>query len=165
MEGLTPRYFVVRVHGLDENFATPITSLPCPILTDLPTLCLRTGSFSLRSCRASVILHGLAKCIIALDDMVRAIEHIISCERIAGPVNVLASEPVSNKEFAKVLGKILGRPVFLKIPEFILRLAMGEIAEAILAGDTRLKPDKLLATGFRFQFPDIETALRHELSK
>ena len=103
-------------------------------------------------------------CFIALDDMIRAIEHIMNCDQIAGPVNVLAPEPVANKEFAMVLGKMLHRPVFLRVPAFILRLAMGEIAEAIVAGDSPLKPEKLLATGFQFHFPDIESAIRHELS-
>lgn len=104
-------------------------------------------------------------CFAALDDTVRAIEHIMLCEQIVGPVNVLAPELVTNEEFARTLGRILHRPVFLKIPGFMLRLAMGGIAEAILAGDTHLKPEKLLASGFRFDFPDIESALRHELSQ
>ncbi len=103
-------------------------------------------------------------CFIARDDMIRAIEHIMTCDQIVGPVNVLAPEPVTNEEFAKVLGNILHRPVLLRIPAFILRLAMGEIAEAIVAGDSRLKPEKLQATGFHFDFPDIESAMRHELS-
>ena len=85
-------------------------------------------------------------------------------EKIVGHVNVLAPELVTNEEFARTLGRILRRPVFLKIPAFVLRLAMGEVAEAILAGDTRLKPEKLLASGFHFDFPDLESALRHELS-
>jgi hypothetical protein len=102
-------------------------------------------------------------CFVALDDMIRAIEHIMTCDQIVGPVNVLAPEPVTNKEFARVLGRILHRPVLLRIPGFILRLAMGEIAEAIVAGDSPLKPEKLQATGFHFDFPDIESAIRHEL--
>ncbi len=102
-------------------------------------------------------------CFITRDDMIRAIEHIMVCEQIVGPVNVLAPEVVSNREFAKTLGRILHRPVFLRIPAFVLRVAMGEVAEAILAGDTRLRPDKLLATGFRFESPDIDSSLRHEL--
>ena len=103
-------------------------------------------------------------CFIALDDMIRAIEHIMNCDQIVGPVNVLAPEPVTNEEFARALGKILHRPVLLRIPAFILRLAMGEIAEAIVAGDSRLKPEKLQATGFHFNYPDIESAIRYELS-
>jgi uncharacterized protein (TIGR01777 family) len=103
-------------------------------------------------------------CFVARDDMIRAIDHIMVCDQIVGPVNVLTPEPVTQEEFARVLGRILHRPVFLKIPGFILRLAMGEVADAILAGDAHLQPEKLQATGFHFDFPDIEGALRHELS-
>ena len=102
-------------------------------------------------------------CFIALDDMVRAIEHIIDCEELAGPVNVLAPEPVTNREFARALAGILRRPTFLRVPRWLLRLAMGEVADAILEGDANLRPAKLTATGFRFLYPDITSALRHEL--
>jgi uncharacterized protein len=102
-------------------------------------------------------------CFVALDDMIRAIRHITVCEQLVGPVNVLAPEPVTNREFARTLGKILHRPVLVRVPAFLLRWAMGEVAEAILAGDSPLKPEKLLASGFRFDFPDIAGALRHEL--
>jgi uncharacterized protein (TIGR01777 family) len=104
-------------------------------------------------------------CFVALDDMVRAIEHIVACESLAGPVNVLAPAPATNREFARTLGEILHRPVLLRVPAFALRWAMGEVADAILAGDSWLKPDKLLASGFRFDFPDAASAIRHELSR
>ncbi len=104
-------------------------------------------------------------CFIARDDLIRAIEHIMACEQIVGPVNLLAPEPVTNEEFAKTLARVLHRPVFVRLPAFILRFVMGEVADAILAGDARLKPEKLLATGFRFDYPDLEGALRHELSQ
>lgn len=103
-------------------------------------------------------------CFISRDDLIRAIEHIIAHEEITGPVNVLAPEPVSNRDFAMTLGRILRRPVFVRIPAWLLRLAMGEVAEAILAGDTLLRPGKLLASGFRFDHADLDGALRHELS-
>ncbi len=104
-------------------------------------------------------------CFIAVDDAIRVIEHIMLCEEIAGPVNVLAPQPVTNAEFARALGRIVRRRVFLKISVFVLRLAVGEIAKAIAAGDTRRKPEKLVASGFCFEYPDLESALRHELSQ
>jgi hypothetical protein len=104
-------------------------------------------------------------CFIALDDMVRAIEHIINREELAGPVNVLAPKPVTNAEFAGALAKVLGRPTFLRVPGWLLRLAMGEVADAILEGDADLRPAKLTATGFQFLYPDLTSALRHELSR
>ncbi len=104
-------------------------------------------------------------CFISRDDLIRAIEHIIVSERLAGPVNVLAPEPVTNREFARTLGRVLHRPVFVRLPGFVLKLAMGGVAEAILAGDANLRPAKLLASGFRFDHPDLESALRHELAQ
>jgi uncharacterized protein (TIGR01777 family) len=102
-------------------------------------------------------------CFIARDDMVRAIEHIIEHEELTGPVNVLTPAPVTNAEFARTLARLLGRPRFLRVPGWLLRLAMGEVADAILEGDADLRPAKLTATGFQFLYPDITSALTHEL--
>jgi uncharacterized protein (TIGR01777 family) len=104
-------------------------------------------------------------CFVALDDLVRAIHHIAAIDELVGPVNVLAPEVVTNREFAKTLGRILHRPVLLRVPAFLLRWAMGEVAEAIVGGDSPLKPEKLLASGFRFDHPDVASAIRHELSR
>jgi uncharacterized protein (TIGR01777 family) len=73
-------------------------------------------------------------CFIARDDLIRAIEHIMACDQIVGPVNGLAPAPVTNEESARTLGRIPHRPAFLMVPAFILRLVMGEVAEAILGG-------------------------------
>jgi len=102
-------------------------------------------------------------CFVALDDMVRAIEHIVDHTELSGPVNVLAPEPVTNAEFAHALAGVLHRPMFLRVPRWVLRLAMGEVADAICEGDANLRPAKLTATGFQFLCPDIRSALRHEL--
>ena len=103
-------------------------------------------------------------CFIARDDMVRAIQHIIDHNELCGPVNVLAPQPVSNAEFASILSRVVHRPRFLRIPGPMLRLAMGEVADALLEGDANLRPKKLIASGFEFHWPDLESALRHELS-
>ena len=103
-------------------------------------------------------------CFVALDDMVRAVEHIVDHEELAGPVNVLAPQPVTNAEFARALASLLHRPAFLRLPRWVLRLAMGEVADAICEGDANLRPAKLTETGFQFLCPDISSALKHELS-
>ena len=103
-------------------------------------------------------------CFIARDDMVRAIQHIIDHNELCGPVNMSAPQPVSNAEFARILSHVVRRPRFLRVPGSILRLAMGEVADALLEGDANLRPKKLLASGFEFHWPDLESALRHELS-
>jgi uncharacterized protein (TIGR01777 family) len=104
-------------------------------------------------------------CFVALDDLVRAIEHIIDREDLVGPVNVLTPTPVTNAEFVRALATVLRRPAFLRLPRWVLHLAMGEVADAILEGDADLRPAKLTATGFQFLYPDITSALRHELSR
>ena len=103
-------------------------------------------------------------CFVARDDMVRAIEFIMAHEQLSGPVNVLTPEPVTNAEFARTLSRVLQKPRFLRLPGPLLRLAMGEVADAIMEGDANLRPVKLAASGFVFLYPDLESALRHELS-
>ena len=75
-----------------------------------------------------------------------------------------APEPLTNAQFAKVLGGVLGRPSWLPVPAFALKLALGEVASMVLAGQ-RAKPKKLLAMGFTFRFPDAESALRDLLGQ
>ncbi len=103
-------------------------------------------------------------CFVARDDMVRAIAYIVDHPELAGPVNVLTPEPVTNAEFARILARVLGRPTFLRIPGWLLRAAMGEVADSVLEGDANLRPAKLTAAGFAFLYPDLESALRHELA-
>ncbi len=103
-------------------------------------------------------------CFVARDDMVRAIAFIIDHPELTGPVNVVTPEPVTNAEFARALAKVLGRPRFLRVPGWLLRAAMGEVADSVLEGDANLRPAKLSAAGFEFLYPDIESALRHELA-
>ena len=99
---------------------------------------------------------------IALDDVVGAIRHLLECFDLAGPVNVAAPAPVTNAEFTKALGRVLGRPTVLPVPTMALRVALGEMADAVLAS-ARVRPERLLATGYRFRFPELDGALRHVL--
>ncbi len=97
-------------------------------------------------------------------DEVGAIRFLIENERAHGPFNLCAPQPLTNAEFARVLGKVLGRPSWLRVPGFVLRLALGEVASMVLEGQKAL-PKKLLDLGFRFRFPDAESALRDLLGK
>ena len=99
---------------------------------------------------------------IALDDLVAVIQHLLDRGDLAGPVNADSPSPVTNAELTKTLGRVLGRPTILPVPAFALRLALGEMAETLLAS-TRMRPQRLLDTGFRFRFPELEGALRHLL--
>ena len=100
---------------------------------------------------------------IALDDALGAIEHALTDESLAGPVNVVAPQPVKNVEFTKTIGRVLGRPTLLPVPGFALRLVLGEMADELLLASTRVEPARLKATGYQFKYPQLEPALRHLL--
>jgi uncharacterized protein (TIGR01777 family) len=76
-----------------------------------------------------------------------------------GPINGTAYGPVTNKEFAKALGRALGRPAFLPTPAFGMRLILGEVAEVVTTGQ-RVLPRRAEALGYQFHYPDIDAALR-----
>jgi hypothetical protein len=102
---------------------------------------------------------------IALDDAVGAILHALATETLRGPVNAVAPQAVTNREFTKTLGRVLGRPTLFPMPGFAARLAFGQMADELLLASLRVEPEKLLASGYRFRFPDLEGALRHLLGK
>jgi uncharacterized protein (TIGR01777 family) len=102
---------------------------------------------------------------ISIDDAARAVLHLIETESIRGPVNVVAPNPVSNEEFTKTLGSVLGRPAILSVPEFALRMMFGEMANHLLLTDQRVEPAVLDASGFTFRHPKLEGALRAVLGK
>ena len=100
---------------------------------------------------------------IALEDLVRAIDHVIQHDDLAGPVNAVAPRPVTNREFTHTLGRVLRRPTVFPLPAPIVRLVFGEMGQALLLDGARARPDKLTTSGFEFQFPRLEQALRYEL--
>jgi uncharacterized protein len=101
---------------------------------------------------------------IALDDLVGAVEHSIATEGLQGALNTVAPTPVMNSEFARCLGRVLGRPALLRVPALALKVALGELSEALL-GSQRAVPRRLLESGFRFRHPRLEDALRHALGR
>ena len=78
---------------------------------------------------------------------------------LAGPVNITGPNPVRNAEFTKKLGQLLHRPTAFRVPGIAVRIALGQFAEDVLTGQRAL-PQRLLAAGFTFQHPDLDTALR-----
>lgn len=101
---------------------------------------------------------------VTLDDAVGAIRHALGTPGLAGPVNVAAPNPVTNGEFTRTLGRVLARPTLFPVPAFAARLALGEMADALLLASARLVPERLLQTGFVFRRPELEGALRHLLA-
>lgn len=102
---------------------------------------------------------------IAVDDVVRAIHHALVTEDLSGPVNAVSPNPITNLEFTKTLGAVLRRPTFFAVPAVAIKLLFGAMGEEALLASARVKPDRLEQTGFVFQFPRLEPALRHLLGK
>jgi uncharacterized protein (TIGR01777 family) len=102
---------------------------------------------------------------VAIDDVAGAVVFVLAKPQAAGAVNVVAPRPVTNAEFTKTLGRVLSRPTIAPMPAFAARLAFGEMADALLLSSTRVTPQVLIAAGYQFQQPELESALRHLLRR
>ncbi|GIW00737.1 TIGR01777 family oxidoreductase [Roseiflexus sp.] len=102
---------------------------------------------------------------IHLDDEVGLIMRCIDDERASGPFNGVAPEPQRNRDFSATLGRVLGRPSWLPLPGFVLRLLLGEMAPALLIERQRAIPAKAQALGYPFAYPTLEPALRAALAR
>ncbi len=102
---------------------------------------------------------------IALDDLIGVIQHAISNAEVSGPINAVCPEAVTNREYTRTLGRVLGRPTLFPVPAFAARLAFGEMADTLLLASTRVEPRVLMQTGYSFRYPNLEDALRHVLGK
>jgi uncharacterized protein (TIGR01777 family) len=102
---------------------------------------------------------------VALEDVVSAIRFVIYDSFVNGPVNVVAPFPVTNAEFTKTLGRVLSRPTLFPIPAFSVRLAFGEMGDALLLSGQRVEPGVLLARGYQTSFARLEPSLRHILHR
>ncbi len=101
---------------------------------------------------------------IALDDAIGAFQHVIQSEKLSGPVNFTSPAAVTNAEWTRTLARVLGRPAFMKVPAFALRLLPGNMADEALLASARVAPRRLQETAFRFQGPELEEAFRRELT-
>ncbi|MDH6139059.1 MULTISPECIES: TIGR01777 family oxidoreductase [Kitasatospora] len=101
---------------------------------------------------------------ISLADQVAALRFLIDCEELSGPVNLTAPQPVTNAELTRALGRVLGRPTVLPVPEWALRLVLGDMAIEVV-GSHRVLPHKLLTAGFRFAHPQVADALRAAVTR
>jgi len=101
---------------------------------------------------------------LSIDDAVGIIEHAIAHPELSGPVNAVAPEPVTNAEFTRSLGTVLGRPAVLPVPTFALELLFGEMAGEALLGSQRVLPRRLEETGYAFRDPLLLPALRRLLT-
>lgn len=95
---------------------------------------------------------------ISLHDVTEIMDHIIRHKELRGPVNMVAPNPVTNRVFTKTLGRVLRRPTIFPVPQFLIRLIFGEMGKEIFFG-AKVKPIKLLESGYSFLEPDIKSAL------
>lgn len=96
---------------------------------------------------------------IHIDDEINAICFLMETENLDGIFNLTSPNPIRMKYFCKSLGKVIKRPSWLPAPDFILKLALGEMAEEMLLSGQRVIPKRLLEAGYKFLYPDAESAL------
>ena len=101
---------------------------------------------------------------IGLADVIGIIRAAIDNERIAGPLNVVAPNPLRNAEFTRIVAATLHRPAIFPAPEFALKIALGEMATPLLLASQRVVPERLLAMNYPFCFDNFATALLAMLS-
>ena len=89
-------------------------------------------------------------------DLIRAVEFCLEHPTLEGPLNLVAPQPVENREFTRALGRALRRPTVFPLPAFVVRLLMGEMGQALLLEGNRVLPTRLLEAGFCFRQPTLE---------
>jgi len=99
---------------------------------------------------------------IGRDELASIIEFSLANESLSGPVNAVSPNPLRNADFAATAARALGLKPGRVMPDFIVRLVMGEMGEEFALASRRAQPAKLLVAGYRFRFPDLADALRHE---
>ena len=102
---------------------------------------------------------------IGIEDLVRIIELCLAVDTLSGPVNAVAPAPATNREFTRVLGRVLGRPAVVPLPALAVRVLLGEMGRALLLDSARVLPRRLEHAGFRFTHADLEAALRAALAR
>jgi uncharacterized protein (TIGR01777 family) len=98
------------------------------------------------------------------DDWVRMVSWMLTADGARGPVNATSPSPVTNAEFSTALGRALHRPSLLPAPAFALRIALGEMADALLLSGQRALPVRATDLGFSFRYSNIDEALASVLS-
>jgi len=102
---------------------------------------------------------------VSLEDLVGLFHFLIYAEGLSGPVNATAPEPLTNRDFTKVLGKVLKRPAFFPLPGFMVKAVFGEMGQSLLLEGQKVLPIKITRAGFSFLHPSLESALNWELGK
>lgn len=98
---------------------------------------------------------------ITLDDVIYGIYHALMTPSVAGPLNFVTGQAVTNSEFVATLGHVLNRPTIVPLPAIAVKALFGEMGKRLLLGSLRVVPEKLIATGFVAKFTELQAALRH----
>jgi hypothetical protein len=102
---------------------------------------------------------------ISLTDWIGLVQWTLTRNHVSGPLNLTAPTPVTNGEFARVLGRVLGRPSFVPTPAAAVRFALGELADALILSGQRVVPTRAQALGYQFKHATLESALREIYGK
>jgi uncharacterized protein (TIGR01777 family) len=102
---------------------------------------------------------------ITLEDVIEILRLALENGQVRGPINVISPQPVQNVEFTKTLASAMHRPALFPAPAFALRLALGEMADALLLSSQRVLPQRLQKLGYNFQYKDLATALKNILKQ
>lgn len=97
---------------------------------------------------------------ISLPDLVQAYVFVLENETVSGAVNAVAPEPVSNRDFTKTLGSVIGRPTIFPLPAAVVRTLFGEMGKETVLADLTVRPTRLKDLGFEWSHPDLKLALR-----
>ncbi|MBW3605217.1 MAG: TIGR01777 family oxidoreductase [Actinobacteria bacterium] len=100
---------------------------------------------------------------VMLTDVIGVLHHAVTSDDVVGPINVTAPEPVTNGQWTKALGRVLGRPTMIPVPRFGPRLVFGEMADELIYVSARVLPEATLDSGYRFRYTDLEAGLRSVL--
>lgn len=101
---------------------------------------------------------------IHIDDMVALLEHLTANTDCHGIYNATAPEPVRNETFSKTLAQVMHKPHFMRVPAWVMKMALGDMSQMLLTGQAVL-PTRLNEAGFRFRYPHLKAALGHCVSK
>lgn len=102
---------------------------------------------------------------IEIGDLIGSIYHCLMDSEMSGPVNLVAPHVVTNAEFTSTLAKTLSRFAILPAPAVAMRLALGEMADALVLASLRVVPQRLQQSSFQYRYPQLEPALRHQLGR
>ena len=100
---------------------------------------------------------------ISRDELAGIVNYVLLADALVGPVNAVSPNPVRNVEYVNIFSHVLSRKPGPPLPAWLLRLMLGEMADALLLASRRILPCRLLDSGYLFRFPELECALQHEL--